>query len=284
MLHAVSKLIGFRIFARDEEMGPVSDCYFESTHWELRYFVVDISEAGGNRKVLISLSAVENIDWTIKRITIREEKQKILESPDFPENLPVPRQYQVALHRYYEWPEYWGQVSFLDTTGPKEEAPQIPADEADPVIPEEGPTDETDPESQVADIANEPDDDEIDEMEFADVSHEEQYDSQLRSSIELNGYVFEAQDGEAGVVRDFLFDVHTYLITFVVIDIRRQRDDGMRLSPISMLSGIDWKSSFMTGRMNCKTLWLSPGYKEGRVVSDKYTKNVFDYYDTLNES
>ena len=81
MLHKTSKLRGFHLVATDGEIGHVDDFLFEEKTWVLRYLVVDTSNWIGGRSVLISPTAVEEIDSIDRRIRVGLTREQIAKSP-----------------------------------------------------------------------------------------------------------------------------------------------------------------------------------------------------------
>jgi hypothetical protein len=60
MLRSLSGYGGYRIGARDRELGKVRDFYFDDRYWIVRYIVVDTRSWLPGRKVLVSPQVVEH--------------------------------------------------------------------------------------------------------------------------------------------------------------------------------------------------------------------------------
>jgi sporulation protein YlmC with PRC-barrel domain len=54
MLRNIKDLIGFRIAAKDGEIGKVKDFYFDDETWTIRYLIVKTGDWLSTREVLIS--------------------------------------------------------------------------------------------------------------------------------------------------------------------------------------------------------------------------------------
>src|SRR5512141_1565596 len=67
MLHKTSELRGYHIVATDGEIGHVDDFLIDEGGQTVRYLVVDTSNWIGGRSVLISVTAVEQIDSPAKK-------------------------------------------------------------------------------------------------------------------------------------------------------------------------------------------------------------------------
>ena len=100
----------------------------------------------------------------------------------------------------------------------------------------------------------------------------------LRSVKELNNYVLEAEDGQIGRCKDFLFDDELWTIRYMVAD------TGMWLpgrkiliSPIS-LGEPDWSSRLFQVKLTKKQIEKAPDLNEDAPVSREYEMRWFSYY------
>ena len=62
-LRSVGEILGYQIQARNGEIGHVEDFVADDTHWVIRYLVVDTRNWLPGKKVLITASWFEQIDW-----------------------------------------------------------------------------------------------------------------------------------------------------------------------------------------------------------------------------
>lgn len=98
---------GFSLKARDGEIGALKQIYFDDRNWVVRYLVVHTGSWLMGREVLISPRSVIQVDEASKRLVVALTRQQITHSPALNSETPVSRQYEEALHRYYEWEPYW---------------------------------------------------------------------------------------------------------------------------------------------------------------------------------
>lgn len=176
MLHKFKDALGFRVEAIDGYIGTLADIYFDDQEWSIRYFVINTTgENSTDQKVLISPLAVGEPDWSAGSIPVSLTKKKIKSSPQSEIDLPISRQYEIALRRYYEWPIYWGQSDFLETPAVTHQPSpaSIPSDDdagealdSEPEVAEEEEGEEV-PDSTMLSMPREPDDEEIVELEFS---------------------------------------------------------------------------------------------------------------------
>ncbi len=292
MLQSVKELYGYSVLSRDGMLGTVDELLFDDEEWVVRYLVVDISDLILNRRVLISTEAVEWVDDRERGIKLKLAGDTILDSPELNNDMPVSRQYEAALRRYYEWPIYWGQSAFLDTEQTKGlGASQIPdEDEPNPdagerIIP--GVTDEQDlmPDPSLESYPAESDEEEVREMEFAGPEEEIQErtsSSHLRSSRELANYRVSAEELPVGYVEDFLInrDRGVWNCRYMIIT-PQNRQGGRPLIPFSVIRHISWSMSEITVEIPRDSIKHSPRVDPARPIPPDLEQKALNYYDRL---
>jgi len=80
MLHKTSRLKGFHLHASDGEIGHVDD-FLVDPSWKVAYMVVDTSNWVGGKSVLVSPTAIANVDVEKKEIRVRLTRKEIEKSP-----------------------------------------------------------------------------------------------------------------------------------------------------------------------------------------------------------
>jgi PRC-barrel domain len=80
MLHKTSRLKGFHLHASDGEIGHVDD-FLVDPSWKVAYLVVDTSNWVGGKSVLVSPSAIVNVDVEKQEIRVRLTRKEIEKSP-----------------------------------------------------------------------------------------------------------------------------------------------------------------------------------------------------------
>ncbi len=107
MLNKAKELLGFRIHARDGEIGDVYDVLFDQEGWIARYLVVETALFLG-RRVLISIGAVKGEpDSIAKEFHVDLTRDQVKNSPVVDTELPITRKVEKAVNDYYRWPLYW---------------------------------------------------------------------------------------------------------------------------------------------------------------------------------
>ncbi len=80
MLHKTSRLKGFHLHASDGEIGHVDD-FLVDPSWKVAYMVVDTSNWVGGKSVLVSPTAIANVDVEKQVIRVRLTRKEIEKSP-----------------------------------------------------------------------------------------------------------------------------------------------------------------------------------------------------------
>ena len=107
MLQLAGDLRGYKLIARDGEIGKAEEFYFDDQSWAVRYLIAD---TGGwlGRQVLISPYALDPARKNDQVIPVDLSKKQIENSPSLDTHKPVSRQYEILYYSFYGWPAYWG--------------------------------------------------------------------------------------------------------------------------------------------------------------------------------
>ena len=108
MLQKAKDLSGYKLDARDGEIGKVREFYFNDQSWTVRYLIADTGGWLSGRIVLISPYALDPANEGTKLIPVDLTKAQIERSPSLDTDKPVSRQYENEYYSYYGWPGYWG--------------------------------------------------------------------------------------------------------------------------------------------------------------------------------
>lgn len=106
-LRSVNDITGYHIEANDGEIGHVEDIIVEADDWVIRYLVVNTGKWLPGRKVLISPTWTQKINWSEKNLISNLSREDIEHSPEFDPTEPVNREYETQLYDYYGRPAYW---------------------------------------------------------------------------------------------------------------------------------------------------------------------------------
>lgn len=108
MLRTMKDLEGCTIRATDDNIGHLTDFYFDDEAWVIRYLVVDTGSWLSSRKVLISPMAIIHSNWAEKSLSVSITKEQVKNSPEINTEKPVSRQHEMQYLGYYGYPFYWG--------------------------------------------------------------------------------------------------------------------------------------------------------------------------------
>jgi len=284
MLIQASSLINYSIKGIDGYVGKLQDLYVDEWQWIIRYLVAETSENLEPVKYLISPFSLGKTDHQSKEITVALTLPKIRNSPVFQTNLPISRQYELALRRYYEWPDYWEQTSFTDPPPAGiSENEELTLDEVGKPIKEQSPSDSEDILSDTSEnlIPDEPDDQEIIEAEFGLPEEEVQFNTELRSFQELKGYRIQTTDNDVSALEDLFIEESDWSSRYLMINLHNSSEDQMILLTFHFVQQVDWGTKRIFASLSQQQLQNAPRYIPGNPITLDFEKKVFSYFDSL---
>ena len=98
---------GYQIQATDGEIGHVEDFIFEDEVWHIRYLVVDTKDWLPAKKVIVTPTWIDKVDWDEKKVAVNLNRDEVKQSPEFDYDKPINREYEVRLYDSYGRPRYW---------------------------------------------------------------------------------------------------------------------------------------------------------------------------------
>lgn len=246
MFRRLRDLEGFRLRAQDGEIGHVTDLYFEDTEWVVRYLVVSTGSWLFGKKVLVSPNSVEAVQWADKCISVNLTTEQVRNSPDIDTDRPISRQQEAEYHLYYNFPPYWGGVALwgrYDQPGGQQSA-----------------------------------DDEAATLE--DRKYGAQWDSHLRSAREVRGYGVLAIDGQVGHLDNFLMEVETWAIRYLVVNTGRWLKKHEVLFAPKLVDRVIWAEATVKVNASRELIEEAPEYKTGEEIDRAYEERLFSHYTT----
>jgi hypothetical protein len=240
MLSRSKTLKGYKIQARDGEIGRVLDFYFDDKHWTVRYLVLDTGRWLQGRQVLISPYALLGVNRETKTLSIDLTKKQIEDSPSLDSDKPVSRQFESAYYGYFGWPEYWG--------GPYGWG-YYPYIERNP------------------------------DLWKTSVPAENNWDPHLRSTREVTAYHIEATDGHIGHVSDFLIDSEAWAIRYLIVDTHSWLPGKKVLISPLWVTRVSWDEFKVYVDLTRDSIKGSPKYVNESLLSRDFEKGLFGHYD-----
>ena len=110
MLRSVKELHNYVVHATDGDIGSVYALLFDDLTWNTRYLVCDVGVWLPGRRVLLAPAALAQPRYDTQMVPVTLTKEQVENSPGIDSDMPVERQYEIVLHRYYNWPAYWGAL------------------------------------------------------------------------------------------------------------------------------------------------------------------------------
>lgn len=236
MKHSVKSLIGFTMGATDGEIGKVKEFYFDDESWVVRYLIVDTGNWLSGRVVLISTQAIVAADWDKKIFSVTLTKSQIKNGPDINTELPVSRQEEIKLLKYYPWVQYWGGGYYGGgalAINPGPLAMGLPT------------TKFTEEETE----------------------QEKNADKHLRSTKKVTGYNITATDGEVGDVEDFIIDQTKWEIDSLLVDTGRWLPGKKVLISPKLINEIDWENSSVGVETSVEFIKGRPAYDSAQLIN-----------------
>jgi hypothetical protein len=240
-MHTANELIGWRLLAKDGEIGRCKDFLVDDRHWTIRYMVADTGTWLPGRRVLISPISLGEPEWEARRFPVKLTQKQIEASPPLERDAPVSRRYETVWFEYYGWPSYWVGGGLW---GPAPYPAALYGKR---------------------------------QQEFRDREAEIEQ-SHLRSAKELTGYHIQAKDREIGHVEDFLVDDTTWTLRYMVVDTRNWLPGRKVLIPPAWLDSVSWADRTVRVDLTADTVEKSPEYDPSKPVKRTYETRLYRYY------
>lgn len=106
-LRSAKEVFGYRIQAKNGEIGHLEDFIIDDQLWLIRYAVVDTQNWLPGKKVLLSKDWIESINWATQNVFMDLTQESIKNSPEFNPAVGVNEEYEKRLYDYYGRPAYW---------------------------------------------------------------------------------------------------------------------------------------------------------------------------------
>ena len=239
MLIKAKTLKGYKLDAKDGEVGNAKEFYFDDKHWTVRYLVADTGNWLTGRQVLISPYALISINKEAESIGINLSKKQIEESPSLDSDKPVSRQFEISYYGFYGWPEYWGGSYMWGA---------------------------------YSNIIR-------DSKELKELKQQEKsWDPNLRSTNAVSGLSIQASDGEIGHVEDFIIDDENWAIRYLIIDTKNWWPGKKVLVSPQWIERISWEESKVYVNLTRESIKQSPEYTDDFLLTRDYETNLYEHY------
>ncbi len=239
MLIKAKTLKGYKLDAKDGEVGNVKEFYFDDKHWTVRYLVADTGNWLTGRQMLISPYALISVNKEAENIGINLSKKQIEESPSLDSDKPVSRQFEMSYYGYYGWPAYWSG-SYM--WGPQ---PYITRDSKE---------------------------------WKALKQHQKSWNPNLRSTNAVSGHHIQASDGEIGHVEDFIIDDKNWAIRYLIIDTKNWWAGKKVLVSPQWIDHVSWDELKVFVNLSRESIKQSPEYSDEFLLTRDYETELHRHY------
>ncbi len=106
-LRSAREVSGYRIKARDGEIGHVEDLLLDDESWLIGYLVVDTRNWWPGKQVLVSPRWVREVNWAAQQVEIDVDRQQIKAAPEYDATRPLDRADEERLFAHYGHEPYW---------------------------------------------------------------------------------------------------------------------------------------------------------------------------------
>jgi hypothetical protein len=113
-LRSAKELQSFSIGATDGPVGEVKDFYFYDHVWIVRCLVVETGSWLSNRRVLIALTSLGELELGSEVIPANLTRAQVRDSPALDTHKPISRQEEEKLLTYYGHAYYWGGIGLIE--------------------------------------------------------------------------------------------------------------------------------------------------------------------------
>jgi hypothetical protein len=239
MLRKAKDLSGYKLGARDGDIGKVKEFYFDDQSWTVRYLVADTGGWLSGQQVLISPYALDPANEGRKVIPVDLTKAQIEKSPALATDRPVSRQYEGDYYSYYGWPGYWGGAYPWGGS----------------VYPIRG------------------------RNGWSEASRRERNeDPHLRSTQAVTGCDIHAQDGDIGHVEDFVIDDETWAIRYLIVDTQNWWPGKKVLISTRWIERISWEQSKVFINLTREAIKRGPEYTDQTLITRDHEMKLHQHY------
>jgi hypothetical protein len=239
MLNEAATLKGYTLQCLDGAIGRVKEFYFDDRHWTIRYLVAETGNWLVGRQVLISPHALGAVNREEQHIAVQLSKRQIEDSPSLDSDKPVSRQFEATYYGYYGYPMYWGGPHMWGAY------PFIvhAREEGSGLSPGAKP-----------------------------------WDAHLRSTQAVSGYHIEAADGPIGHVRDFIVDVETWAIRYLMVDTVNWWPGKKVLVAARWIERVSWDESKVFVNLSRAAIKQAPEFAEESLLTRDYESRLHGHY------
>jgi hypothetical protein len=250
MLQSAKELQGYMLHASDGDLGTIRTFHFDAQAWCIHYLIVDTGGWFSGKYVLLPVEVLGQSDREHQRLMVMLTQEEVRNSPEVPKHPPAPAYDALAMQTYSGRNVYWSTDPLV--------LQSLAARPASVPIPEP-PPDMSDPPPHPVDMQGS--------------------GATLRSTREVIGYYIQAMDGPIGHVEDFLIDLDTWHIRYMVVDTRNWLPGRKVLVSPTWIEQISWEATQVAVALPRDRIKNSPEFDPTRPVDRAYETALCHFYD-----
>jgi hypothetical protein len=241
MKRSVKEILSYRLTTTDNSSAGIKDILFDEQVWVLRYLEVDFGNIFKDKRVLIPRVFLQEPEWEKEHFPVAISKDDIEKLPPLDKHLPVSREYEIMLRKYFNLDYYWIHANAgnagIELFPPRPLQPPVKTDTREDV------------------------------------------DSVLRSFREIKGYRIQARDGTLGHVEDLIVDDADWQIVFLIIDTKNWLPWSKKVVLlIDWLEKIDYPEQKVYINLDTAIIKDAPDYEGLNLNSKEMEDSIFDFY------
>lgn len=242
MLVSLKELKGLTIQAKDGEIGKVNDVYFDDNAWIVRYLIDKTGFWLFGQQVLISPASVQTIDMEKQQIRVDLTRDQVANSPNVDKEKPLTRD---AENNVDAGDIGVGGVGVGGTDVMQGDAYLFP-------------------------------------MALSDtreiVQDRESDGPNIISTDDVLRYQISTSDGDLGVVSDFILDVNSWEIRYLVIEIDEDQEKKVLIDP-EWIDWISWRKRRISVSMKREKIKACPNFDLSLPLQREYEDLLYDHYE-----
>ncbi|MCM2677087.1 PRC-barrel domain-containing protein [Alkalicoccobacillus plakortidis] len=107
LLQSITDLRGYKIHAKNGEVGKALDFILNEKNWTINYIIVDVGGVFTREPIPLAAEWITDISWQDKTITVNVEKELIESAPDYELHEAFTREHETQLYAHYARKGYW---------------------------------------------------------------------------------------------------------------------------------------------------------------------------------
>jgi sporulation protein YlmC with PRC-barrel domain len=225
MFQAISELEEYEVKSIDGTIGKLDNFLFDDIEMAIKYLVVNTKMEVPNNNVLVSISAVEEIEKEKELIRLKLIKSDIKNNPNMNSIEFLSHKKKKDYVKYLKSPVNNRQIRTKNGSSKKCGKKSLPI---------------------------------IKTVEIPTTTDEKTLTSELQSTNELIGYDIKVKDGNIGQLEDLMVTPDTWTINYIVVGSNKWFGDEKVLISPNSIKEINWNNNFIYIDLLSNTIINSP--------------------------